>query len=83
MLKNQVNKYSSTNQEASSNKVEESRSPDRRDDHGGSRLSRSISRHQHHHYPRKLTRKKMFAFKVRKNPKYISYQESEKETWVR
>jgi hypothetical protein len=49
MLQNQVNKDLGTRQEASAKKVEVSRSHYRRDDHGGSRKSRSISRHQHHH----------------------------------
>jgi hypothetical protein len=57
MLQKQVNKYSGTKQEASARQVEVSRSHDRRDDHGGSRQSRSVSRHQHHHSPGNSTRR--------------------------
>jgi hypothetical protein len=57
MLQKQVNKYLGTRKEASARKVEVSRSYDRMDDHGGSRQSRSISRHQHHHSLGHSTRK--------------------------
>jgi hypothetical protein len=58
MLQKQVNKDSGTRQEARSKQGEVPRSHDRRDDHGGSRRSRSISRHQHHHHsPGNSTRK--------------------------
>jgi hypothetical protein len=51
MLQKKVNKYSGTNHESSARQVEIYRSHDRRNDHRGSRESRSTSRHQHHHSP--------------------------------
>jgi len=51
MMQKQVNKDSSTNQEATTKKIETCRSHDRKDDHGGSRKSRSASRNQHRHSP--------------------------------
>jgi hypothetical protein len=47
MLHKKVNKDSSTKQAVSAKQVEVSRSHDRRNDHEGSRQSRSISRHHH------------------------------------
>jgi hypothetical protein len=70
MLQKQVNKDSGIGQEASARKVEVSRSHDRRDDHGGSRRSRSISKHQHQHQhsPGQLTRKTYARSRSASNP---------------
>jgi hypothetical protein len=57
MLQNQVNKYLSTEQSSSANKVETSISHGRRDDHEGYRWSRSINRHRHHHPPEHSNRR--------------------------
>ena len=51
MLQIQVNKDSSTKQVASARQVEASGSRDKREDHGGSRRTRSVGRHRHHHSP--------------------------------
>ena len=68
MLQKQVNKDSSTNYKSSVRKVEVSRSHDRRDDHGGSRWSRSASRHHHHHSPRHSTRREYAHSRSTSNP---------------
>jgi hypothetical protein len=60
LLQRQVNKYSGTKQAASARQVATSRSHDRRDDHRGSRKSRSVSRHHHSH--RTLNQKSTCTF---------------------
>jgi hypothetical protein len=56
MMQKQVNKDSGTKQ-ASSARQKQHPDHDRRDDHGGSRKSRSVSRHHHRHSPRHFTRR--------------------------
>jgi hypothetical protein len=68
MLQKQVNKDSGTRKEDSAKQVEVSRSHDRRDDHGGSRQSRSISINQHHHSPGNSTKKTYERSRSERNP---------------
>jgi hypothetical protein len=81
MLQRQVNKYFGTKQAASARQVEASRSHDRRDDHGGSRRTRSVSRH-HHHSPGHSTRRAHAHSRSESIP-CVPCQTSEEETWVR
>jgi hypothetical protein len=68
MLQNQVNKDFFTRQESSARQVEVSRSHDRRDDHEGSRQSRSASRHQHHKSIGNLNKRSYAHSRLEKNP---------------
>jgi hypothetical protein len=83
MIQNQVNEDLGTRQDANAKQVEVSRSHDKRDDHGGSRRSRSISIHQHHHSPGHSTRKTYALSRSASNPSISPIRHQRRRHWLK